>query len=233
MKRILGILATLVLGVALMGCIGDGTHVVGRDIQPGTYQNSDSSAGCYWERLRGFGGAFEEIIANDFTYGPAVVTISPTDAGFTSRGCGVWTAVADAPAAVPPTAQPTEQAPTVQPKATSTAQPGAIDTPWPIVPTRTPRPTAVPRQWNLQATCVTDVSITGSFDVPEGWTGTIRIGSGWAGGSTGTIGPRYFTGHQTFEFVTRENYNPAMKGSHFVAILDDPAYGGPVWFECP
>jgi len=141
MKRILGILATLVLGVALMGCIGDGTHVVGTGIQPGTYQNSDSSAGCYWERLSGFGGTVEEIIANGFTYGPAVVTVSPTDAGFTSARCGFWTQVANAPTAVPPIAQPTELAPTAQPKATSTAQPGATDTPQ---PTLTPHPTALP-----------------------------------------------------------------------------------------
>jgi hypothetical protein len=188
MKRILGILATLVLGVALMGCIGDGTHVVGTGIQPGTYQNSDSSAGCYWERLSGFGGTVEEIIANGFTYGPAVVTISPTDAGFTSARCGFWTLVVDAPTVVPPTAQPTQAAPTRTPK-----------------PTREPVATPEP-DWNLRATCVNG-TVSGSFDVPEDYafgSGNIEVrgtrcdGFGHCGGGTiaDFVQP---TGHQTFE----------------------------------
>jgi len=147
MKRILGTLATLVLGVALMGCIGDGTHVVGTGIQPGTYQNSDSSQGCYWERLSGFGGTVEEIIANGFTYGPAVVTVSSTDAGFTSARCGFWTQVANAPTVAPTVVQPMAQ-------------------PTQIAPTRTPRPTREP-DWNLEATC-----IIGSYDAeprPDSW----------------------------------------------------------------
>jgi len=148
------LIVTLALGAALLvGCIGDGTHVVGRDIQPGTYQNSDSSAGCYWERLSGFGGTVEEIIANGFTYGQAIVSISLTDAGFTSARCGFWTRVADAPTVVPTVVQPT-------------AQPTQIE------PTRTPRPTREPTatpepDWNLQAACRLNVEgfVTGSFDV--------------------------------------------------------------------
>jgi hypothetical protein len=42
-------------------------------------------------RLSGFGGTFDEIIANDFGSGPRMVTISPTDVGFESSGCGPWT----------------------------------------------------------------------------------------------------------------------------------------------
>ena len=80
---------------------GDGTHIVGVDIQPGSYRNSDSSDGCFWERLSGFSGAFEEIIANEFTYSHEVVTIKETDAGFSTGGCGTWTpalsAVTDSP----------------------------------------------------------------------------------------------------------------------------------------
>ena len=72
---------------------GDGTHRVGTDIAAGTYR-SNGGSGCYWERVRGFGGSFGEIIANG--NGNAgqqlVVTIAASDAGFTSRRCGTWTA---------------------------------------------------------------------------------------------------------------------------------------------
>lgn len=70
---------------------GDGTHRVGTDIAPGTYRNSGGT-GCYWERLSGFGGSFGDIIANGNASGsqPVVVTISTSDAGFTSRRCGTW-----------------------------------------------------------------------------------------------------------------------------------------------
>lgn len=70
---------------------GDGTHVVGTDIAPGTYRNSSSSAGCYWERLSGFGGTFDEIIANEFAEYRQLVTIEETDVGFSSEDCGTWT----------------------------------------------------------------------------------------------------------------------------------------------
>jgi hypothetical protein len=70
---------------------GSGTQVVGTDIQPGTYRARDARGSCYWERLSGFGGTLDEIIANDNPPGPAVVTIAPTDAGFNSTRCGAWT----------------------------------------------------------------------------------------------------------------------------------------------
>jgi hypothetical protein len=76
---------------------GDGTWVVGQDIEPGTYR-SDVPAGdfCYWERLSGFGGdILEDVITNDAVEGPqqVIVEIAPTDAGFTSDDCGTWTKV--------------------------------------------------------------------------------------------------------------------------------------------
>jgi hypothetical protein len=70
---------------------GDGQFQVGKDIQAGTYRTREGSSGCYWERLKGFSGAFDDIIANGNTDGPAVVTISSSDAGFTSQDCGTWT----------------------------------------------------------------------------------------------------------------------------------------------
>lgn len=70
---------------------GDGTYQVGADIQPGTYRTREGSPGCYYERLSGFSGEFDDIISNGSTDAPAIVTIKPTDSGFTSQGCGTWT----------------------------------------------------------------------------------------------------------------------------------------------
>jgi len=96
----------VLVGILASACFGPGTFRVGTDIQPGTYRNSDSSGGCYWERLSGFGGTLDEIIANESSSSPQVVTIAPGDVGFSSSNCGVWTLVA-----------PVEPAPTVVPTA--------------------------------------------------------------------------------------------------------------------
>ena len=80
---------------------GDGTHIVGADIDPGTYRN-DGADRCYWERLSGFGGAVGDIIANggdsapfDDTAPVAIVTIAASDAGFYASRCGTWTRIGD------------------------------------------------------------------------------------------------------------------------------------------
>jgi hypothetical protein len=73
---------------------GQGTFIVGTDMGPGTYRSGQGS-GCYWARLRGFGGSLNEIIANDFRSGGgrSVVTIRSGDKGFTSSRCGTWSKV--------------------------------------------------------------------------------------------------------------------------------------------
>ena len=70
---------------------GDGTLIVGKDIAPGTYRNKSPHPGCYWARLKGFSGATSDIITNENANGPQVVTISGSDSGFESDGCGTWT----------------------------------------------------------------------------------------------------------------------------------------------
>src|SRR5690606_3576068 len=50
------------------------------------------TSGCYWERTSGFSGELDDIIANEFTSNRTVVTIAPTDRGFSSSGCGTFTA---------------------------------------------------------------------------------------------------------------------------------------------
>jgi hypothetical protein len=70
---------------------GAGTKIVGRDVQPGTYY-ATSAGGCYWERLSGLSGDFDDIITNDFETGQHMVTIEATDAAFDSDSdCGTWT----------------------------------------------------------------------------------------------------------------------------------------------
>lgn len=76
----------------------DGTFIVGVDIAPGRYRTTTATEVCFWLRLYDFGGvygAYEGLnaIAQGWL---AFVDIAPTDAGFTSRGCGTWS-----PALVP------------------------------------------------------------------------------------------------------------------------------------
>lgn len=70
---------------------GNGTHLVGVDIAPGTYRSTGARFGCYWERLSGLGGELNDIIANDTVVeGSVIVAIAPTDYAFSSTGCGRW-----------------------------------------------------------------------------------------------------------------------------------------------
>jgi hypothetical protein len=69
--------------------IPEGKWVVNTHIVPGTYEASGGS--CYWERLSGLSGEFDDIIANDNPTGQAVVEIDGGDVAFNSSGCGEWT----------------------------------------------------------------------------------------------------------------------------------------------
>lgn len=71
---------------------GDGMFQIGKDIKAGTYRTRTGSVNCYYSRLSGFTGALDEILANDNTSAPAIVTIDASDKGFQSTGCGTWTA---------------------------------------------------------------------------------------------------------------------------------------------
>jgi hypothetical protein len=67
---------------------GNGTHLVGEDVEPGTYRSTGTSL-CYWARLSGFGGQLDDIIANGNNT-PEIVTIDASDEGFETSGCGTW-----------------------------------------------------------------------------------------------------------------------------------------------
>lgn len=66
--------------------------IVGSDVQPGTYRTRSTSSMCYWERISGFGGSLDEIVANGTGSGYFTVTIGTDDVGFSSSGCGAWSA---------------------------------------------------------------------------------------------------------------------------------------------
>lgn len=66
----------------------DGTHLVGVEVQPGTYAIDGKIANCYWARMDARG----EIIDNNFVTGAGRVeaTIRTGDHSFLSEGCGEW-----------------------------------------------------------------------------------------------------------------------------------------------
>jgi hypothetical protein len=67
----------------------DGYWAVGDQIASGRYRN-DGDGACYWQRLSGFSGEFDDIKANDNVDGSTIVDIAATDVGFSSTRCGTW-----------------------------------------------------------------------------------------------------------------------------------------------
>lgn len=72
----------------------EGTYIVGADVAAGRFMASDGTA-CDWARLSGFGGTRRQVVdrASVDSDDPPTVEIEPTDAGFTSSGCGTWRAL--------------------------------------------------------------------------------------------------------------------------------------------
>lgn len=73
---------------------GDGTFLVGKDIQPGVYSvtvPSDSN-GCYWERDKDLNGGLNSILANDDLNPGAhgTINVRKSDYAVTSNDCGTW-----------------------------------------------------------------------------------------------------------------------------------------------
>ena len=71
---------------------GDGDWTVGKEIAAGTYATT-GGPNCYWERQADFTGSTNSTLANDNASGPVIVTITPSDAGFKSQGCGTWSSL--------------------------------------------------------------------------------------------------------------------------------------------
>lgn len=79
---------------------GDGTWLVGPEIAPGFYRANDAGASCGWDRLNDFRDYVEFYTISLYSRSHfsvidsgsrAFVDIAPGDAGFHTRGCGVWT----------------------------------------------------------------------------------------------------------------------------------------------
>ena len=67
---------------------GDGTYIVGEDINPGTYRAEASPSGnCYYERLNDLEGNIDSIITNENTSGPVVLNVAPSDYAIQVSGC--------------------------------------------------------------------------------------------------------------------------------------------------
>lgn len=73
-----------------LSAVPQGKWVVGVHFEAGTYQ-AEGGDSCYWERLSGVSGEFDDILANDLPGGSAIVEISSSDFAFNSSGCGDWT----------------------------------------------------------------------------------------------------------------------------------------------
>lgn len=69
-----------------------GDYRIPTDLLPGTY-TAPGGPFCYWARLSGWTGALTQIIANGGFEPHQVMTISSTDAGFSSESCGTWTRI--------------------------------------------------------------------------------------------------------------------------------------------
>src|SRR5438132_5092762 len=74
---------------------GPGTWLVNKEIEPGLWQNSDSSEGCRWTRLSSLDGTPSAITATGSGTSIITIEIVKSDRAFDSWGCGTWTRVGD------------------------------------------------------------------------------------------------------------------------------------------
>src|SRR5438874_96037 len=72
---------------------GPGTWLVNKEIEPGLWQNSDSSEGCRWTRLSSLDGTPSAITATGSGTSIITIEIVKSDRAFDSWGCGTWTRV--------------------------------------------------------------------------------------------------------------------------------------------
>jgi hypothetical protein len=76
----------------MLTSFGPGVYVVGSDIAPGTYA-AEGGSDCFWRRLAGFSGDFDQLIEIENMTGPGNVVVEASDVGFESSQCGTWTPV--------------------------------------------------------------------------------------------------------------------------------------------
>ena len=81
--------------------LGDGDYLVGAEIPAGTYL-ATAPATCHWQRVRNFrtNQSFSNAIFVDPVIDSgtgSIVTIAPTDFGFSTYNCGAWIGLAPPP----------------------------------------------------------------------------------------------------------------------------------------
>lgn len=69
---------------------GDGTHIVGTDVDPGRYEIIEPGPGCSWERLNGLSGEYQDLLAGGNPQHRVIVDIPADDVAFASADCGTW-----------------------------------------------------------------------------------------------------------------------------------------------
>ncbi len=147
---------TATLPTVPLTAIPDGTWLVGQEVTPGIYA-APGGEQCSWERLRGFGGTADEVIASASGAVRPIVEITETDKGFATRSCGAWTLIAvETELAAPAT-------PTPMSTPTAAMTPTALPT-----PTASPIPLArveIPRGWKR----IEDDQLGYSLAVPFTW----------------------------------------------------------------
>lgn len=76
--------------------VGNGITAVGSLLSPGVFVNQSPGSSCYWARLSGFSGEFDDIIANDLEAGSGqvIMSVHPGDAGVEISRCGTFTSLA-------------------------------------------------------------------------------------------------------------------------------------------
>lgn len=74
------------IGQAADGTFPDGDYRIGKDVDAGDYKASVSGS-CHWARVSSFTGESDAIIQQGTS---TDVSIDPSDFGFQSTGCGVW-----------------------------------------------------------------------------------------------------------------------------------------------
>ncbi|WP_305091855.1 hypothetical protein [Prescottella sp. R16] len=96
--------ATGTANAAATSITGEGTYIVGVDIEPGLYVSAgavDTDFDCWGTRLSGFSGEYDDAIAYVYGKDRVVVRIEPTDAAFDTWNCRTWTRLAETPAPAP------------------------------------------------------------------------------------------------------------------------------------
>ena len=84
------------LAIAAHGqTFGDGTHVIGIDIQPGIYR-APGGEWCQWYRLPDLSGDITKAHAYGFMATKPTVEVESTDKAFRAQNCGTWEVLGNA-----------------------------------------------------------------------------------------------------------------------------------------